>query len=64
MESSLSPDLVLFNGNIICMDSANNFAQSLAVKNGKFIAISKDSENIRNLIGNNTVTTTDKIHPP
>ena len=49
----LKPDLVLLDGNVLCMDAANTTAQAIAIKNKKIIAVGA-SEDIRSLAAKNT----------
>ena len=49
----LSPDLVLVNGHVICVDSNNTIAEAIAVKDKRIIAVGS-SEDIRSLAGRNT----------
>ncbi len=46
-------DMVLFNGKIFTVDAAQPWAQAVAIRDGKFVAVGKDEE-IRKLAGNNT----------
>ncbi|MBL0372209.1 amidohydrolase [Rhizobium sp. KVB221] len=48
-----TPDLILFNANIVTMDPLTPKAQALAVKNGRVIALGADKE-IRALASENT----------
>jgi predicted amidohydrolase YtcJ len=50
---SLDPDLVVYNANIITMDSRNPRAEALAVKNGRFVAVGTTAR-IRALAGRAT----------
>ena len=36
---SLNPDLILFNGNVICVDKEFSFAEAIAVKDERIIAV-------------------------
>jgi hypothetical protein len=42
-DSSNSADLVLFNGNVITVDSTDAIAHAIAVKDGKIVAVGSDS---------------------
>lgn len=53
LRNALNPDMILHNGNVICMDVVNTTAQAIAVKNKKIIAVGC-SEDIRLLAGRNT----------
>jgi len=53
MESILDADLVLLDGNIICVDPAKTTAQAVAAKNGQIIAVGSD-EDISSLVGRKT----------
>jgi predicted amidohydrolase YtcJ len=53
LQDKLSTDLVLQDGNIICMDLDNTTAQAVAVKGGKIIAVGSN-EDIQPLVGSNT----------
>jgi len=53
LRDKLGPDLVLRDGNVICMDSANTTTQAIAVRDKKIIAMGKNDE-IEALIGKNT----------
>lgn len=46
-------DLILLDGNVICVDSTNTVAQAIAVKDKKIIAIGS-SRDIKSLVGKNT----------
>jgi predicted amidohydrolase YtcJ len=48
--TTLKPDLILFNGNIHTMDTANPHAQAVAILGGKFFAVGSNDE-IANLAG-------------
>src|SRR5580658_6593158 len=48
--TTLKPDLILFNGNIHTMDTANPHAQAVAILGGKFFAVGSNHE-IANLAG-------------
>ena len=49
----LKADLILLNGNVLCMDAKNTKTQAVAVKRDKIIATGSDDE-ITDLRGNNT----------
>jgi len=49
----LKVDLVLLDGNIICVDTDNTTAQAIAVKDKKIIAVGSTAD-IRSLVGKNT----------
>jgi len=53
LRDKLAPDLVLRDGNIICMDPVNTTAQAVAVKDKKIIAVGSN-EDIQALIGRET----------
>ena len=53
LRDTLDPDLVLQDGNIICMDPANSIAQAVAVKDKKIIAVGSNEE-IQSIVGNHT----------
>src|SRR5207248_10164660 len=53
MAQRLSADLVITNANIHTMDDKRTVARSMAVLNGKIIAIGSDGD-IKSLIGANT----------
>ena len=50
---AISPDIILRDGNVICMDATNTTSQAIAVKGKKIMAIGS-SEDISLLIGENT----------
>ena len=49
----LKPDLVLLDGNVLCMDAARTTAQAVAIKDKKIITVGS-SEDISSLVGKNT----------
>jgi predicted amidohydrolase YtcJ len=49
----LSPDLILYNGQIYTLDTNNSLIQAAAVKDGRFLALGADVE-INSLAGPNT----------
>jgi predicted amidohydrolase YtcJ len=49
----LSPDLVMFNGNIITVDGNFSIAEAVAVKGGKIIGVGSNTD-IKKLTGENT----------
>ena len=53
VEEGLMADLVLFNGKVFTVDAAQPWAQAVAIRDGKFVAVGKDEE-IRKLIGKET----------
>ena len=53
ISKSIYPDLVLLNGNIITVDSDFSFAQAIAVKSGRIVAVGTNRE-IRKIIGEST----------
>lgn len=53
LQENMSPDLVLLDGNVICMDAASTTAQAIAIKDKKIIAVGS-SEDIRVLIRKDT----------
>lgn len=52
-EEGLMADLVLFNGKIFTVDASQPWAQAVAIRDGKFVAVGKDEE-IKKLVGKNT----------
>ena len=52
-EEGLMADMVLLNGKIFTVDAAQPWAQAVAIRDGKFVAVGKDEE-IRKLVGNGT----------
>lgn len=53
MKEVLSPDLILTNGHVICMDRGNTIAEAVAVKDKKIIAVGSSTD-IRSLAGTKT----------
>ena len=53
LQDAIKPDLVLLDGNVLCMNSAKTVARAVAVKDKKIIAVGS-SNDIRSLIGKNT----------
>ena len=53
VEGGLMADMVLLNGRIFTVDAALPWAQAVAIRDGKFVAVGKDEE-IRKLIGKET----------
>jgi len=53
LSEALKADLVLLNGNVLCMDAANTVASAVAVKGNKVIAVG-NSDEIVTLQGTNT----------
>lgn len=49
----LSPDLILYNGQIYTLDANNSLIQAVAVKDSRFLALGADVE-INDLAGPNT----------
>jgi len=52
-EEGLMADMVLFNGKIFTVDAAQPWAQAVAIRDGKFVAVGKDEE-VKKLIGKET----------
>jgi predicted amidohydrolase YtcJ len=52
-EEGLMADMVLLNGKIFTVDAARPWAQAVAIRDGKFVAVGKDEE-IKKLIGKET----------
>ncbi len=52
-EEGLMADMVLFNGKIFTVDADQPWAQAVAIRDGKFVAVGKDEE-IKKLIGKKT----------
>ena len=52
-EENLMADLVLFNGKVFTVEKAMPWAQAVAVRDGKFIAVGTDVE-VKKLIGSST----------
>jgi predicted amidohydrolase YtcJ len=44
LRDTLGPDLILRNGNIICMDPGNTTAEAVAVKDKKIIALGNNKD--------------------
>jgi predicted amidohydrolase YtcJ len=53
LRDTLGPDLILRNGNMICMDPGNTTAEAVAVKDKKIIAIGSNKD-LESLAGKNT----------
>jgi predicted amidohydrolase YtcJ len=53
VEEGLMADLVLYNGKIFTVDVNQPWAQAVAIRDGKFVAVGKDEE-IKRLAGKNT----------
>jgi predicted amidohydrolase YtcJ len=52
-EEGLMADLVLFNGKVFTVEKSMPWAEAVAVRDGKFIAVGADAE-VKKLIGSNT----------
>ncbi|TFG78370.1 MAG: amidohydrolase, partial [Chrysiogenales bacterium] len=52
-EDGLMADLVLYNGKIFTVDANQPWAQAVAIREGKFVAVGSDAE-IKKLAGKNT----------
>jgi predicted amidohydrolase YtcJ len=52
-EEGLMADMVVFNGRIFTVDAAQPWAQAVAIRDGKFVAVGKDEE-IKRLVGKDT----------
>ena len=52
-EAPLTADLVLFNGRIFTVEKSMPWAEAVAMRDGKFIAVGSDAE-VKKLIGKNT----------
>lgn len=52
-EEGLMADLVLFNGKIFTVDANQPWAQAVAIRDGRFVAVGSDDE-VKKLIGKNT----------
>lgn len=53
-EEGLMADMVLINGKIFTVNAAQPWAQSVAIRDGRFVAVGKDDE-IKKLIGKDTM---------
>jgi hypothetical protein len=47
------PALILFNGKIVTVDGAFTYAQAVAIRDGRFVAVGSDAD-VRRLAGSNT----------
>jgi hypothetical protein len=43
LHDALTPDLVLLDGKVLCMDAAGSTAQAVAVKNGRVLALGSNA---------------------
>jgi len=50
-----SPETILYNGKVLCVDEASSLVEAVAIKNGRFIGIG-DSKEITALAGRKTVS--------
>lgn len=51
--SAEPPDLIFFNGKIVTVDAAFSYAEAMAIRNGRFVAVGKNAD-VRSLAGPDT----------